>query len=348
MKTLKTTLSILFSVCVVGATHAQQEGGPTILVEVEKSKSELVAEQVWVSGTVISRSDASISSEVAGKVIWIADVGDVVKEGQVLAKIDDKLLSLERKQHAANVLKLESRVRLLERKYDRLSAMLQSNSASQDEFEELESEHEIAIQDLAQAKLDLAQTEHMLSLSEVRAPFTALVVDRMQTEGEYSNIGQQLLRIVDTTNIEVSLRAPLSTIAFVNKGMEVEVKDSARSLQKPVRTLVPVGNELSRMMEIRVALNAEDFPIGGAVRVALPSSEYHKAVTVPRDALVLRESGMYIYTVNEEDVAEQVPVLTGVGAGERIEVIGTVNSNMSVIIRGAERVRAGQKVKYGV
>jgi RND family efflux transporter MFP subunit len=343
--------SFIFSIFVATAAFAQQganqaNGTPSILVEVDKSKTELVAEQVWVSGTVISRADASISSEVAGKINWIADVGDVVKKGDVLAKVDDKVLILQKQQHLANITKLQSRVRLLERRESRMDTMLQNNNASQDEFEELVSQLEFAIQDLAQAKLDLAQTELMLSLTEVRAPFTALIAERMQTLGEYTNVGQQLLRVVDTNNIEVSIRAPLSTIAFIDKGTQVEVKDNNQTLRKSVRTLVPVGNALSRMMEVRVQLDAEDFPIGGAVRVALPNSEYHKAITVPRDALVLREAGMFIYTVDENNVAEQIPVSTGIGVGERIEIIGTLKSDAAVIIRGAERVTAGQKVKF--
>ena len=100
------------------------------------------------------------------------------------------------------------------------------------------------------------------------------------------------------------------------------------------------------MMEIRVALKPNDFAIGSAVRVALPHSEKHLGTTVPRDALVLRKSGSFVYQVDEQDVAQQVSVTTGIGVGERIEVFGSVDTNSPVVIRGAERLKNGQKVRY--
>lgn len=86
--------------------------------------------------------------------------------------------------------------------------------------------------------------------------------------------------------------------------------------------------------------------MGGAIRIALPNSEYHQATTVNRDALVLRQAGMFVYVVDENDEAQQVAVTTGIGMGERIEVFGSLEDSSTVVVRGAERLRPGQKVRY--
>jgi hypothetical protein len=155
-----------------------------------------------------------------------------------------------------------------------------------------------------------------------------------------------MLRIVDTSNIEASIKAPLSAVPFINKGMRVRVKNKRLEKQQVIRTIVPVGNALSRMMEVRVALTPGDFAIGSAVRVALPHSDYYQAITVPRDALVLRKSGAFVYRIDKNRMAQQVPVTTGIGVGDRIEVTGELIDNMPVVVRGAERLKPGQKVRY--
>lgn len=330
------------------SVFAQEEpkGPPPALVEVDDVKIEMVAERIWVPGTVMSRTDSEIASEVQGRIEWIADVGDEVKKGEVLAKIDDELLQLALEQNTADIAKWGSRVELLERKKNRVSKMAKLNNSSRDELDEIISELEIARQEVQQAKLNKRQSEYRVSQTVVKAPFDALVVDRIQTPGEYTSIGSDLVRIVDTKNVEASIRAPLSASPFIQKGQNVIVKNRNNETSENIRTIVPVGNSNSRMMEIRVALEPGDFPIGSAVRVALPHSDSHEATTVMRDALVLRQAGTFVFIIDDENKAHQVSVQTGVGMGERVEVIGDVGNDDNVVIRGAERLRPGQEVRY--
>jgi RND family efflux transporter MFP subunit len=321
---------------------------PPALVEVELAKSELIAEQIWVPGTVISRTDSNIASEVAGRITWMAEVGAQLEPGDVLASLDDHRLQLELEQHQASIAKWESKVNLLDRKQKRFSAMVANNSSSRDLLDEIVSDLEVSQQELAQAKIDLKLIQYQISQTQVKAPFRALVVERLQNTGEFTSVGKNMMRIVDTGNIEASIKAPLSAVPFIKQGMQVAVKDQRLETQQTIRTIVPVGNAQSRMMEVRVALQAGEFAIGSAVRVALPHSDYHQALTVPRDALVLRQTGVFIYTVDNNDQAQQVPVQTGIGVGNRIEVIGELLDNSNVVVRGAERLQAGQKVRFEV
>jgi hypothetical protein len=107
-----------------------------------------------------------------------------------------------------------------------------------------------------------------------------------------------------------------------------------------------VPNDI-RMMEVRVELNGGDFAIGSVVRVDLPHSEYHKATIVPRDALVLRKSSTFIYPIDSEDMAQQVAVKTGIGAGEYIEVFGKIDIQYTVIVRGTNGAFFRQSITIG-
>ncbi|MCW8092995.1 efflux RND transporter periplasmic adaptor subunit [Alteromonas sp. ASW11-130] len=318
---------------------------PATLVEVDQILQEEIAEQLWVPGTVVSREDAQIASEVAGRVIWMAEVGQRVSIGEVLIKLDDQRLQLSLAQDKANIAKWEARVSLAHRKLDRFLSMAEQQNVSKDQLDETAAELEIARQELAQAKASKKMTEYQIAQSEVRAPFDTLVVERLQSPGEFISTGQALLRIVDPTQVEAAIRAPLTVIPFVSDGLHVRVKNNNREVLERVTAVVPVGNANSRMMELRVALKPTDFPIGSAIRVSLPHSEKHYGMTVPRDALVLRKTGAFIYQINGDNEAQQIAVTTGIGVGERIEVFGEFEATQPVITRGAERLQPGQKVR---
>lgn len=345
-KNLKYVFLVALPLSFVTVAQEPNNEPPPAVVEVDAIKSELISEQVWVPGTVMSKTDASVASEVAGRINWMADVGAYVPAGEVLVKLDDRRLTIELNQNKADIAKWEARVTMLDKKLTRFSSMAAKQNTSKDQLDEVTSDLEIARQELAQAKLTFDMTNYHIEQSQVKAPYDVLVVERVQAPGEYTSIGQNLLRVVDPTNIEASVRAPLSVIPFITKGMQVTVKDTLHAQQETIRAIVPVGNANSRMMELRIALEPGDFAIGSAVRVALPHSEAHVGTTVPRDALVLRKSGAFVYQIDENKLAQQVLVTTGIGVGERIEVFGELQNEGVVVIRGAERLRPGQKVTF--
>ena len=80
------------------------------------------------------------------------------------------------------------------------------------------------------------------------------------------------------------------------------------------------------------------------VRVALPNSDPRRLVAVPRDALVVRGSEMFVLRVTSENTVERVDVDTGIGLGSLVEVIGDVSGGDRVVTRGAERLQPGQSV----
>jgi RND family efflux transporter MFP subunit len=149
---------------------------------------------------------------------------------------------------------------------------------------------------------------------------------------------------VDTGSVEVVARAPVSVAPHLSEGMAVVLREDEREFPGRIRTVVPVGDQRSRMFEIRVVPEEGDWLIGSAVRVALPSSAPRDVIAVPRDALVLRRDSTFVFRVTEEEKAERVEVETGIGEGELIEVTGEVAAGDRVVVRGGERLREGQMV----
>ena len=123
------------------------------------------------------------------------------------------------------------------------------------------------------------------------------------------------------------------------------VKWQGKLLELPIRTWSLAGDQASRTFDVRLQADGSEMMAGSAVTVSLPKAASQQATLVPRDALVLREQETFIVTINAQDVAQKVNVLVGQGVDQWVSVTGNIKAGDEVIIRGGERLQAGQKVR---
>jgi RND family efflux transporter MFP subunit len=317
---------------------------PPALVAVDKAKLDTFSAALWVSGTVISRNDAHIGAETDGRITWVADVGEKVEKGMPIARIDDTDLGLELQDDQAVLESLRARKRYLNNNVERWTRLAAKDNASANQLDEARSELDMIIQEIRRAEVSVAQTSRRIAQTKVLAPFTGVVVERQVQVGEFVGRGSEVARLVDTENREIRAQAPLSVSSYVQEGLEVSVEHQENATLSPVKRVILVGDERSRMFEVRIAANDPAWVIGSSVRVALPSSDPRKLVAVPRDALVLRGSEIFVLRVTSENLVEKVSVDTGIGLGSLVEVIGDVSGGDRLVTRGAERLKAGREV----
>jgi RND family efflux transporter MFP subunit len=320
-----------------------QMGGPA-LVKVAVASLKDIAPVTMVPGTVVSRNDARISAEVPGRVTMVLDVGTPVNRGDPVAEIEDTSLRLQRTELQAQVTRAQARLRFLENEEKRYTELTESNLAAATKLEQTRSDRDVARGDLAIARARLEQIEDQLDRTRILAPYDGIVVERLMTPGERVVEGSQVVRLVDQEHLEVIARAPLEYYRFVQRGQLLELRDDEMTSLGQVRTVVAVGNENTHQFELRLDIEGSPFPVGQTLRVSIPTSGPREVLTVPRDALVLRPEGQSIFVVDAENQAQQVSVRVGIGQGEFIEVLGEVSAGDRVVVRGNERLQAGQDV----
>lgn len=323
---------------------AEAADPPAAPVVVTRAKQQSFAPSLTATGTVASRNDARLSSDVSGTLQWIAEPGRVVRKGEVIARLDEERLKLALRDNEASVRRLEANLQLLAVQSERLQTLAPQNIVSRNQLDEAHSRRAMAEQELEQARV--ARDRALLDLrhASVRAPFSGFVAERLQQAGEYVAAGVALARLVDTTNVEVIARAPVSNASSIRVGQAVQVSDAGRTVESRVQSIVPIGDERSRLLEVRIALNGDAWPIGSAVRVQLPSATSQRAVTVPRDAVIQRQGAAYVFRVAENNTAERVPVRVGSGRESEVEILGDVFEGDRIVIRGGERLQPGQLV----
>ncbi len=344
MKKLKSLLVVLaVGVGLQTSVMAQGEEPPPN-VRVAWATIQSLAPLTIVPGTVVSRNDARLAAEVTGRLLEIVDVGTRVASGDVVAKVEDTVIKLRKDELEAEVQRALARLRYLESEEKRYVQLAESNLTAVTKLEETRSDRDVSRSDLQVAKVRLAQVEDQLARTSIRAPFSGIVVERLMMPGERVETGKNVVRMVDQQHLEVIARAPLEYYSYVRPGQQLELRAGSAIASGTVRTVVAVGSEHTHQFELRLDIESDLFPVGQTLRVSVPTSDDRKALVVPRDALVLRPEGISVFIVDKDLKAKQVPVTTGMGTGEQIEVIGDLSDGDTVIIRGNERLRPGQTV----
>ena len=321
------------------------QGPSSALVRVADAAIRDLAPVTVVPGTVISRHDARLSAEVEGQLIGVAEVGDIFEAGEPVARIDDTRLKLLRQELTAEISRAEARVRFLESEEKRFAKLAESNLAATTQLEATRSDRDVAIGDLAIARARLAQNADALARTQILAPFAGVVVERLKRPGERVDRGDNVVRLVDQQHLEVVARAPLEYYEYTKPGQLLELRSGNRVEFGSVRTVVAVGDENTHQFELRIDLAPNVFPVGQTLRVAVPKDEHREALTVPRDALVLRPDSKAVFVVDDSDTAQRIEVTTGVGSGDYIEVFGDISAGDRVVTRGNERLQPGQTVR---
>ena len=346
MKGLK-TIRVMVWACVplLPLTIAAQGGGfgPAAVV-VDRVRETELAPTISIPGTVLSRFDSRLASEVEGRVIWFADVGTVVAEGDPLVRLESTTLDIQREEYQGLVERERARLTFLEPEVVRLETLAAQDNAAESLLNQTQSNLEVARGDLEVANARLRQIEDQIDKTTIPAPFDGIVSERLVNLGEMISRLDVVVRLVSPETIEITSRAPLNAVAFLEPESELAIYNEYRRGVGTVRTVVPFGDPESHMFELRVDVPAGSWIVGESVRIDVPTAQPRQALAVPRDALVLRREGTFVFRVNAEQIAERVPVTTGAADGDLIEVEGDLAPDDVVIIRGGERLSEGQSV----
>jgi RND family efflux transporter MFP subunit len=304
-----------------------------------------LAPQTALVGTVVSLNDAQLASDVDGRVTWIADVGTIVKSGDVVAKLDQSLAGMQLASDKANVVRLASQLAYDNGQAGRMQNLFAQNAIAKATRDQAVSTRDMDAAALAQARAAVAKSQYDYDHSDIRAPFPGREVSRLVNPGEYATAGKAVARLVDIGSIEVSAQAPIQDVRYLHEGAKVDTVIEDKTVPAVVRAVVPVGDQLSRTVEVRLTLAPGAAFVGDSAKVIVPSGTPHRALAVPRDALLLREDNTYLFKLDRKNTALRIAVETGTIAGDMVEVTGPLAPGDRVIIRGAERLETGQKVR---
>jgi RND family efflux transporter MFP subunit len=334
--------------CLLAGTALAQQPMPARVVQVAAVERTEIAPTIAVPGTIYSRNEVQVTAGVAGQLLMVAEPGTILEQGDPIARIDKQPLLLQRAEQEALLQRAEINVRQLESQLRRQRELHGSNLVSEFELEQTQANRDLAVSDANITRVRIRQIDDQIRRADVRAPFTGIVTSRVHRGGEDVARGETLARLTDITNMEVRAFVPLKHLPRTNVGDAIRVFAADASFDGTIRALVPTGDIRSQTFEARIDLPVSataSWTVGQLVSVGVPIRARANVLAVPRDALVLRHNGSFVFRIKDDQTAEQVAVELGDSAGDLIAVSGALQEGDRVAIRGAENLRDGTATK---
>ena len=332
------------TLCCTGLAGAQT--APVTTVQLGESRLSYEVPTIDVAGTVYSQNNTELTAGVDGRLIWVAEAGTLVQAGDVLARLDPLPLQLQQAELDAQLQRATLQAAYYQREHQRLQELQQSQSISRLQLDKAESDYQLAQADAAIIRARIAQLADQLSRTEVSAPFAGVVAARLREAGGDVTRNTPLLRLQDIYQLEVRAYVPLHYLRYVRAGDELTIHSAQQQGNAAVTALIPAADAQSQRAELRLKLGqaSGQWLAGELVSVKVATRDARAAVTVPRDALLLRSDGTYVVTVDDNNLAQRKAVKVSDGNGDWVTVDEGLSAGEKVVTRGAERLRDGQTV----
>ncbi len=315
---------------------------PAIPVVLDTVKRTEVVATMPVTGNVYSQNDTQVTAAVSGQLVFIAEPGTIVKQGDVVVSIDTAALQLQQLEQQALIARAEAQLKYLETNLKRQQDLVKAKTVSANTVDQTQSQRDVAASDLAVAKIRLQQIEEQLDRSTITAPFDGVVSSRLRSIGETVVAGTALGSLTDLTHLEIRAQVPLKYVNHIHIGQQLTIHAFGIEQSAIVQSLVPSGQSRQHAYEMRLAFeNLNRMSIGQLVSVAVPVNAIQSSLVVNQDALVLRENGTFVFKVKADKTVEQVLVKANENIGEMIAIQAELEDGDQVVIRGADGLRTG-------
>jgi membrane fusion protein (multidrug efflux system) len=307
----------------------------TVPVEVSVVSRRSIAASYSGTASLEAPQEAQVVAKTSGVVLkLLAEEGDRVQAGQVLARIDPEQTRLEVERQPATVNKLTNNYR---RSKELLAQRLVSPDSSDQIRYDLES---------AQASLDMAKLQ--LSYTNITAPISGVIAQRMIKAGNLVALNAPVFRIVNTAHLEGVLNVPERETGRLKAGLPVRMAVDAvsgRFFEGKVDRISPVVDAGSGTFRVVCAFdNAPELRPGMFGRMQIVYDQRADVLTLPRTALLEDEGESAVYIVRDKK-AVRTPVQLGYMDGELAEVRSGLRLGDQVITAGKVAVRDGTLVE---
>lgn len=304
-------------------------------VEVVSVGRQAIAASYAGTANLEAPGESQVVAKTSGVMVQLlAEEGQSVAKGQVLARLDGDRVRLEAARSAATVSKLENN-------YRRSQKLRQEKLVSADSDEQIRYELEAARASLALARLELSYTN-------IVAPISGVVAQRMVKPGNLISLNSPVFRIVDNSRLEAVLNVPEREMAVLKQGMPLRMIVDAipgKVFEGKVDRVSPVVDSGTGTFRVVCAfVGNETLRPGMFGRIEVIFDQRQNILTVPRVALLDDEGETAVYVVRGNKAA-RIPVKLGYTTGEFAEILSGLKDGDQVITAGKVAVRDGTEVQ---
>ena len=304
------------------------------------------------NGNVAAWQEAIIGSESSGlRLLDVrVNVGDVVKKGQVLAVFSADTINADVAQARAALMEAQANAGEAVANAARARTLQTSGALSAQQISQYMTAETTAKARIASAKAALSSQQLRLKYTQVTAPDSGVISARTATVGSVVGVGTELFRMIRQGRLEWRAEVTATELARLRAGTSAVVKAANGSeLTGKVRMIAPTIDP-----QTRSALVYVDLPRSAAANAPFKAGMFASgqfelgtsdAMTVPQQAVVVRDGFSYVFRLNQDQRVSQLKVQSGRRLGDRIEVINGLTPESLVVVSGAGFLNDGDMVR---
>lgn len=313
---------------------------------VTKAEYREVAQTYSVEGVVEAVRQSTVSAQISGRIKEINfDVGDTVKKGQVILRIDERETSQALAGSQAQVMQAQAALTQAQANYERSVQLFEQKYISQSALDKAKADYEMAKAQAAASAASESQSAIAHAYTSVIAPFGGVVASRLVEMGELVTVGKPMMVGFDPSQMRVIVNVPQYELNQI--GSHPKVKIELTSLKRWISaasvTVQPSADIRTHSTQVRINLppNEKGVYPGMFVRAHFVVGTAKKLL-IPSSAVVRRSEVVAVYVVDESGAARLRQVRLGDETGENeIEVLGGLNPGETVAL---DPVKAGMSI----
>jgi RND family efflux transporter MFP subunit len=210
---------------------------------------------------VVPNNESRLAAEVSARIEAMpARVGQSVKKGDVLVRLDARQFQLARDQAASQVELLANRYKLAELQFEQAKALNAQQYVSSQLLEQRRSEMAVTGSELKIARTGLAQADLALDKTRLRAPFAGAVKERLAGEGELAAPGMPLLVLTEVGRNEVRAQIASSQIAQLQAAPKLHIRQGDQRFAANIIRITPVVDARAQTREVVLAAQTPLLP----------------------------------------------------------------------------------------
>ena len=350
------TLPVLAAIALAGCKRPAPADAKVVDADAPVSVSLVAARElktprvVTLSGTLVGSEEAQVAAGAAGKVVaTYVERGSVVRKGAVLARLDARAATAQAAQAAADAEGSKIQAQQSKLDCDRTEQMFQKGAISKADYDRAHTQCEASKWTVSSAEARKTLTAEALRDTEIRAPFSGMVVERAVSAGEYVRPDSRVATIVDTDSLRVEITVPEADISMVRQGMQMDFRTSGggdgRLYHGKIRYVGPSVRRQSRDAIVEAVFTNEKKELrpGMFVTARLALGE-QTLPAVPAKAVRADGTLKHVFVATGGRLEDRI-VQAAEPLGDEVPIVSGIKSGEQVVAELTPDVRDGAKVK---
>ncbi|MEQ9166287.1 MAG: efflux RND transporter periplasmic adaptor subunit [Fulvivirga sp.] len=346
-KNLFFALTLLLSISFIGCNNEESNIDTEIKIPVSviSIKPESISRFIETTGTVYSSKEGTMKSELGGFYKLQVNpatkkpfaLGDMVKAGQVIIRIEDK--------EFVNNLQLEGKklnLELAENNLTKQKSLYDKGGVTQTELKNASIEY-------VNAKYSYENAEIQMTKMAVRAPFDGVIVELpYHTDGVRIDQNMDLFKVMEYNKLLMDVKLPEKHLPEVTMNQLVQITNyniAKDTIIGRISQISPIVNPDTRTFQsvLQIDNNKRLLRPGMFIKAAILSEKRDSTIVIPKETIISRQDGKVVFTV-ENGIATEKKITTGLENMDVIEVLSGLKVNDRLVVTGFETLRNKSKV----